>query len=176
MDQDRLFKMPWWGWWATDALLIEKPACQEHGGEQMVPVLHFTSAKLMSKSSKVSYSLSSCVFCHHWSIYLTPFVWNLCSLHLTVLWYINSAFYFIRGDGRSGWQNMSFGNKSKKSAAAHLQLVMAWYFSEQSVKQNYGPSSVFTSPILASTNQTVAAAGMDFLYVKIDLYVNTDNG
>jgi len=76
---------------------------------------------------------------------------------------------------------MSFGNKSKKTVLAHMQLVVAWCFSEQacrglSVKQDHGPSSVFILPILAAMNQIMATAGKDFLYMKIDLYVNVNKG
>lgn len=125
MNQEGLFKMPLWGWWATYALLIEKPACQELGGEWMVPVLHFTPAKLMSKSSKVSYSPSSCVFCHHGLIYLAPFVWNLCSLHLTVLW-CSSAFYFIRGDGRSDYAIRTWALETKAKRVQRLICSLSW--------------------------------------------------
>lgn len=85
------FKMPLWDSWATDALLIEKIACQEHEGEWIVPVQYITPAKLMPKGSKVFCKLPTCVFCHHGPIYLSPFVRNQCSLHLTVLWYIVSC-------------------------------------------------------------------------------------
>lgn len=144
--------MPLWGWWDTDALLIEKHACQDHGGEWMVPVLHFTLAKLMPKASTVFYNLSSCVFCHHWPIYLSPFDRNLCSLHLTVLWYIISVFYYIRMDKRSVWcfQDIRLGNKWWKNGVACLPL--SWLVTFLDVLgcwkgQRRGPSSVFILPI-----------------------------
>lgn len=77
--------------------------------EWMLPVLHFSTAKLRFSSTRASYSLSRCACCHHWPLS------EICIV-CTCLTYIKCAFCFLRGDGRSDWcyQNLSYVNKENK--------------------------------------------------------------